>query len=50
MSRVVIVGLYLGCQVDGASGVFKHHFADDPNIFATPYTMKVVTDVYPLRV
>jgi hypothetical protein len=43
-------GLYLGCQVDGSSGVFKHLFTDDHNIFSTPHAMKVVPDVYPLRV
>jgi hypothetical protein len=43
-------GLYLGCQVDGASGVFKHLFTDGRNIFATPHAIKVVPDVYPLRV
>jgi hypothetical protein len=43
-------GLYLGCQEDGASGVFNHLFTDDHNIFVTPHAMKVVPDVYPLRV
>jgi hypothetical protein len=43
-------GLYLGCQVDGTSGVFKHLCTDGRNIFATPHAMKVVTDVYPFRV
>jgi hypothetical protein len=43
-------GLYLGCQVDGSSGFFKHLFTDGHNIFATPHEMKVVPDVYPLRV
>jgi len=43
-------GLYLGCQVDGASGVFKHLFTDGRNIFATPHALKVVPDVYPLRI
>ncbi len=46
----LLQGLYLGCQVDGANGVFKHLFTDVLNIFATPYTVKVVPDVYPLRV
>jgi len=42
-------GLYLGCQVDGSSGVFKHLFTDGRTIFATPHALKVVPDVYPLR-
>jgi hypothetical protein len=36
--------------VDGVSGVFKHLFTDVRNIFATPHEMKVVPDVYTLRV
>ena len=43
-------GLYLGCQVDGVSGVFKYLFTDDHNIFATPHVLKVVSDVYPQRI
>ena len=42
-------GLYLGCQVDGASGVFKHLFTDGHSIFASPHVLKLVPDVYPLR-
>ncbi len=36
--------------MDGASGVFKHLFTNDRNIFATPHALKVVPDVYPLRI
>ena len=42
-------GLYLGCQVDGASGVFKHLFTDDHSILTSPHALKIVPDVYPLR-
>ncbi len=36
--------------MDGVSGVFKHLFTDGRNIFATPHALKVVPDVYPLRI
>ncbi len=35
--------------MDGSSGVFKHLFTDGRTIFDTPHALKVVPDVYPLR-
>jgi hypothetical protein len=39
----------LSVKVDGSSGVFKHLFTDVRSIFATPHELKIVSDVYPLR-
>ena len=43
-----IAGVYLGTQVD-VNGVYRHLVCDGVNIFSSPNMIRVVPDVYPMR-
>ena len=43
-----IAGIYLGCTVD-VNGTYRHLVCDGLNIFTSPSLVRVIADVYPMR-
>jgi hypothetical protein len=44
-----LAGVYLGCVSNPDTGVFDHLITDGRSIFSSPYQVKCIPDVYPMK-